>query len=216
MTEAEKRTVLAEYNARHPDRPGTRVLGPHHDPRSEVTYFVVLTGNDAVAYYPDGNPNQATDDRLAAIARRLLRVDTLLPRGQYALDVRSLGVAGVRDALPQAYEAGRADGVGDGVAEAAEAPRPSAEASATLAGIVAEEAEKALWHRKRSGRYDPSDMGHERLMELLRAVAVRAFAAGRTLPAGEVFVTVEGGVVEDIEGLPLGWTWRLEDGDVEV
>ena len=92
MTADEKKRVLAEYNARHPDQPGAEPLGPHPDRRSGLPYFVALGADDsAAARYPEANPHPATDDQLIEIARRVLRPDALLPRGRDALGVRSLG-----------------------------------------------------------------------------------------------------------------------------
>ena len=50
------------------------------------------------------------DELLADIARRHMRFETLQPRGRDSLDFRDVSVRGARDALQEAYEAGRAAG----------------------------------------------------------------------------------------------------------
>lgn len=47
------------------------------------------------------------DDALTAIASETLGVPTLATRNSDALDFHEVGVAGLRDALARAYEAGR-------------------------------------------------------------------------------------------------------------
>ncbi|MCB1280696.1 MAG: hypothetical protein KDB18_04170 [Salinibacterium sp.] len=49
----------------------------------------------------------AKHDRLEQIAREHLGIDTLETRNRDALDFHEVGVAGLRDALAAAYEAGR-------------------------------------------------------------------------------------------------------------
>ncbi len=56
---------------------------------------------------PAPAPDPARDAALLAIARRVLRFETLEERGLDRLDFREVSAAAVKEALERAYQAGR-------------------------------------------------------------------------------------------------------------